>query len=374
MSTVPHEDYRAQFAVPEGIYMLNHSVGCLPHVAREAALTSMQHWAEQGGDAWWAWLDEINGFRDSVATLLGSQRAQVCPQLNVSSALTKLIGALPRERGRSRIVLTELDFPTIGYVCEHARPEGVEVVYIPDVDGTLPLEQWEHYLTEETWFTVITHSYSSNSFLAPVAEISRLANSLGAYAIADIAQSAGVVPVEPQAWGCDVAIGSSVKWLCGGSGACFLWLREGLIDSLEPSDVGWFSSAEPFNYDIHSFSYAPDALRFWGGTPLVLTYGLAAASIGLINDIGPGRIRAHNQALTRQLVEGALASGLKVTSPHDPAQRGGTVAIDLGDNAAAASRLRDIGIRVDHRPRFGLRFSPHIYNSAGEIEDILKVL
>lgn len=367
-------DPRELFYVPDGTYLLNHSVGCLTVAGKKAAMRSLEIWQREGGRAWNDWLAYIESFRTEVAKLIEADVSMICPQPNVSSGLNRIITALPLASDRSKIVLTEMDFPTVGYVCEHAKPEGCHVDYIKDADGRLPVELWEQSLTEDTWFTVITHAYSNNSFLADVQAICEICRQRGIISIVDIAQSAGVVPINVADWNADYIVGSSVKWLCGGSGACFLWANSERVLKDAPTDVGWFSSSEPFNYDIHGFSYAENALRFWGGTPVVATCAVAAASIRTINDIGTKRIRQHNQQLTEKLLTGAEALGLKVTSPADPAERGGTLSIDLSGISGVQEALAEANVFTDARARFGNRFSPHIYNSAEEIDLLLERL
>jgi selenocysteine lyase/cysteine desulfurase len=343
-------------------------VGCLPRAAQAAAGQFFQQWAEQGGDAWPAWLDSVQRFRAALASLLSARPEEFCPQLNLSSGLTKFIGALPRRAGRTKLVLSELDFPTIGFVLQAAQRLGYEVEFIPAGDGTLPPERWIERLRPDVQLAHVTHVLSENSYCADIAPIMQAAHERGVFVVVDVAQSAGVVPVDLAAWDAVAVTGSCVKWLCGGPGAGWLWIRNDLVTELQPTDVGWFSHEHPFEFDIRRFEYAADARRFWGGTPSPLPYAVATAGIELIQNIGVDAIYAHNLALTGRLRAAALELGLAVHTPADPAQRGGTLAVDFPDRAAALAEFARRGIRVDCRPRFGLRFSPHIYNSPEEID------
>ncbi|HWS89112.1 MAG TPA: aminotransferase class V-fold PLP-dependent enzyme [Pyrinomonadaceae bacterium] len=360
--------HKQDFLLPEGAYLLSHSVGCLPRAAREAADRFFAQWGAQGGEAWDGWLASIGGFQQSLATLLNGEAAEFCPQANVSSALAKILSSLPRRKGKTKLLLSELDFPSAGFALAQAERAGYTVEFIPADCDTSSLECWQHYLTPDTQLVLITHVLYGDSRLNPVAEIIRCAQRQEVLTLVDVAQSAGVVPIDLRAWNANFVVGSAVKWLCGGPGAGFLWANPAGVERFEPADVGWFSHEDPFEFDIQSFRYAPDARRFWGGTPSVLPYVIARASIDLVNRIGVGRVRAHNQALTERLVRAALERGLTLRTPHDPARRGGTVCVAFPDPQRVCRRLKEERIFVDVRPAYGVRFSPHVYNDAEDID------
>jgi len=359
---------KQDFLLPEGTYLLSHSVGCLPRAAREAADQFFELWEAQGGEAWDGWLASIGGFQKSLAALLNGEAAEFCPQPNISSALSKILSSLPRRRGKSKILLSELDFPSAGFALSQAERAGYTVEFIPADGDTSSLECWQRHLTPDTQLVLVTHVLYGNSRLNPVAEIISLAQRHEVFTLVDVAQSAGVVPIDLRAWNADFVVGSAVKWLCGGPGAGFLWANPAGVERFEPTDVGWFSHEDPFEFSIQSFRYAADARRFWGGTPSVLPYVIARASIDLVNSIGVARVREHNQALTERLVRAALERGLTLRTPQDPARRGGTVCVAFPYPQRVYERLKEERIFVDVRPAYGVRFSPHIYNDAEEID------
>jgi selenocysteine lyase/cysteine desulfurase len=376
------------FELPSGIYLYSHAVGCLPHVAREGASAYFDAWSKQGGDAWDPWLGEVNRFNTALAQLLNANVADVCPQVNLSAALSKIIQALPRRAGRDRIVLSLLDFPTIGFVASQAKKLGYEVVFAEDVGakpaspaapsqqtatsgeaGFAPTDPRLAAIDERTALVVWTHAYPNTGTAIEPPTREELH---GAYLCVDIAQSAGVIPIDLSKWDADFIIGSCVKFLCGGPGAGYLWVRPELAADLEPQDVGWFSHARPFEFDITSFEYAPAAARFWGGTPSVLPYAVSARSIELLDSIGVHNIRAHNLELSRVVIEGAQGKGISVASPVG-SQQSGTVVLDCGDNMAAKQRLNAAGVHCDAR-KFGVRISPHIYNTSEEMHKLVALL
>jgi selenocysteine lyase/cysteine desulfurase len=224
-------------------------------------------------------------------------------------------------------------------------------------------------IDEKTALVLWTHAYPNTGTCIEPPTREQLQ---GAYLCVDIAQSAGVIPIDVNKWDADFIIGSCVKFLCGGAGAGYLWMRPGLAEELQPHDVGWFSHARPFEFDIESFEYAPDAARFWGGTPSVVPYAIAARSIELLHSIGVGNIRQHNLRLSQLLIDGAINKGIKVVSPQGPTQSA-TVVLDTGDIWERKQGLNAAGIHCDAR-KFGLRLSPHIYNTEEEMRAVVELL
>ncbi|MEO1376295.1 MAG: aminotransferase class V-fold PLP-dependent enzyme [Cyanobacteria bacterium J06635_10] len=362
--------YKNSFFIPNGIYLLNHSVGCLPLQTIEEKERFFDLWKFQGGEAWQEWLSIIDGFCQSLAYLLNGNKDEFCPQTNISSAVSKILLSLPPRKDRVKLLISEMDFPSIGFAVSQMERLGYKVKIIPSESGTFSLETWKQHLTEDTQLVFITHAIYGNSFLNPVKEIVQYARKQGIFTLVDIAQSVGVVPINLREWNADFVVGSSIKWLCGGPGAGFLWANMDGISQFHPFDVGWFSHENPFEFNIADFRYAKGAKRFWGGTPSVIPYAIAKSSIDAIAKIGVEKIRTHNQALTQILIQAALAKNLTVNTPLDSSRRGGTVAIAFKDSQQAFERFKKENIFIDTRPSYGLRFSPHIYNDREEVEKV----
>ena len=204
--------------------------------------------------------------------MFNSDPSLFCPQTNISSALTKIITALPRDPKRNTLLLCEDDFPTCGFVFQQAERLGFEVKFIPGGAATTDPNHWINAFSEDVALVHLTHVFSNAARRIPIDVIAREARKRGIQVIADVAQSAGVIPVHPLDWGVDYMVGTSVKYLCGGPGACFLWCHPDRLPQSRPLDVGWFSHEDPFAFDIHNFRYASDARRFWGGTPSVAPF------------------------------------------------------------------------------------------------------
>jgi kynureninase len=365
---------RDRFEVPEGvIYLRGHAVGCLPRGARDAARRFFDQWATHGAASWDEWITTISAFLRALSRVLGVRPEELSPQVNLSSALTKLIGSLPRRPRRRRIVYGELDFPTTRLVCQKAEALGYEPSCVPAESNGLPLSAWDRHLTDDVALAHVTHVSSDDGRRVDLPGVLRLCRERDIFAVVDIAQSAGVMPIDLGAWGATFATGGCVKWLCGGPGASFLWVRGDVLPELQPIDVGWFSHTRPFDLDIDRLEYAPDARRFWGGTPSVLPFAVATAGLEVIAELGADRIRAHSLAATRRLRDAALAARLVVRTPVDDDGRGGTIAIGFADDEAAVRTLGAQGVQVDRR-RCGVRFSPHVYNTMEEIEKVCALL
>lgn len=357
---------------PHGeIYLLNHSVGRPPlSVRADLATRFFDPWFSADGDTWPKWMDAIDAFLAGVAGVLGARVEDVCPQTNLSSALTKVLSALPVDPRRPVVLFHEDDFPSMGFVVQAAARLGYQPRLL--THDARDAAAWRAALTDDVGTLFLTHVVSNNSRRVPVEAVVSSARARGVRTIVDVAQSAGVVPIDVAAWGADFVIGSCVKWLCGGPGAGFLWVNPEIVSACAPVDVGWFSHADPFAGRIREFAYHPGALRFWGGTPSVLPAAVAASGLAAIAEVGVSAVRAHNLRLTQRLIDGLPDAPLR--SPRSVDERGGTVVLDFGPRQGeVAARLRAAGVRFDQRSA-GMRLSPHLVNDADEIDRVLALL
>lgn len=360
---------REHFHVPDN-YFLSHSVGCLPKTAPDQLRQEyFDPWKRAGGEAWPGWLDVLETFRARLGALLGSPARNLCPQANVSSGLTKLLYALPDPADKTTILCSAEDFPTIGFVLKQAERMGWRIRFM-DGDVT-DMTAWSEAWDDSVGLIHITHAFSNTSKLAPVAELCALARDRGAISVVDVAQSAGAIPVALDRWRPDFALGTGVKFLCFGPGACFLYASDEMIETCRPLDVGWFSHEQPFEMDIHDFRYADSAMRFFGGTPSPAPFVLANAALALWQDLGTAHVQARIQQHLDQLCEG-VADGILV-SPRDARARGGTFVINPQDRDAVKRACAANEIQCDERKE-GFRFSVHGYTQSSEIAHLLTAL
>ncbi len=367
-------DIQARFHRPErSVYLLNHSVGCLPASASDAFQSHfLELWKQQGSHAWGQWLENLTRFNAALANLLNAKTQQFCPQTNLSSALTKIVGSLPPAAAGQHILMSERDFPSMGFVIQTlCKRFGLKPRFIPHETNLTDLNCWDDMLSDDVWLAFITHVQSNDSLRLPVADITGLTKKKSIISIVDIAQSAGVVPIDLNTWQADFVIGSSVKWLCGGPGSGYLWASDDIIECCQPMDVGWFSHQNPMAFDIHHFDYAADAGRFMGGTPSIMPFTVSAESIRTLDRIGTENIFQHNQKLINHII--AQINQGEIRSPMQENRRGGTLAISFKDNQKAMQAMDHAGIFCDQRSE-GLRFSPHIYNTEEDADQLVQVI
>lgn len=356
------------FASPSSLYLLSHSVGLLPLSAKaHFDRHYFAPWSDGNQEIWPQWIDAIGAFRDVVARLLNTDIRQICPQSNISSGLTKILSALPQPApNKNVLLLSEHDFPSVGFVCQRALSNGYRLKYMPKDANHTDIHTWEEYLSADVAAVIVTHVQSNTGVKIPFERICDIARSRNIYSIVDIAQSAGVIPIDVGASCADFILGSCVKWLCGGPGAGFLWIHKALLGELQPRDVGWFSHQNPFEFEIHHFEYADDALRFWGGTPTVAPFIVAAHSISLLLDIGIEVIAEHNRKCKRYLLD-HIDEGLMV-SPTDEALQSGTLIFHSRPQYRQA--LDCAQVQYDSR-NTGIRLSSHIYTPLDDLEKLV---
>ena len=363
---------REAFHLPDGRYFLSHSIGLQPKQA--AALLDERYaapWRRGDAEIWTHWLAAIDRYRGALAPLIGAAPGDICPQTNVSSALSKVLFSLPERARRRKIVLTEDDFPTVGFVLAQARRAGYELVFLPGGERLADIDAWSPAFHDDVQLVLATHVFSNTGVRAPVAEIAARARKRGVFSIIDIAQSAGAVPVDLNGWGADFAIGSAVKYLCGGPGACFLWTPKETAARCAPMDVGWFSHEAPFEFDIHDFRYAEGAMRFWGGTPSVASYAMAAAGFEILAEVGVETIFAHNQRLLSRLIDAFPPN--TILSCARAGERGSAAIIGVQNADAASAALSEQKIMHDRRMG-GIRVSIHLYTTQDDIDALAAAL
>ena len=341
---------------PGGPYLLSHSAGLLPTAARgEFEAHFFTPWAAKPGESWPLWLNAIDDFRRALAGLLGGRMADYCPQPNVSAGLFALLSGLTLEKGRDRIVMSAQAFPSLGFVAQQAERLGFRFELLEGDPADIAM--WDAALQPDVAVALVMHVHSNTSVVSPVSGIAELARARGIFSIIDVAQSAGILPIDVEAWQVDALIGSCLKWLCGGPGAGFLWCPR----DLKPLNVGWFSHENPYEFDIRDFRYAPDARRFWGGTPSIAPYVLAATGIQTITDIGVETILAHNRALIAHI------------DPTDRSGKGGTLCHKPADMEKTMAALTAADCRFDRRADT-LRLSFHIYNTETDADIVAGCL
>ena len=359
-------------------YLVSHSMGAAPLAARDELLAFWDAWSQHGPEAWVHWFDEIGEIADRIGRLIGAPAGSVGLAPNVSSLQATLASSFswtPTAGSRDEVVYEALQFPSLAYVWEAWARHGARVTRVPSDDGhTIPTQRIVAAIGERTKIVVLSHAYFQSGALVDVPAVVARAKACGALVVLDVYQTAGVYPVDVTALDVDVAIGGSHKWLCGGPGCGFIYVRPGLRRSFEPAATGWMAHRTPFAFEPPPIDYAEGMLRFGGGTPSIQAYLGARAGHRLIEEVGVPAIRSANVALTQLILEEADARGIRTPTPRDPERRTGWIGLDVEDGERLSQELIARRIFVDYRPGCGIRVGPHFYTGAEEIHTLFRVL
>jgi kynureninase len=310
----------------------------------------------------------MRGLKERFARLAGCDDDELAITTNISIALATIASAL-EFRERTKVVLSELDFPTDGHVWLAQRRRGVEIEWLRSPDGlTIPLEEYDRAIDERTAVVMVNRVLYRSSAIVDAKEVCRIARERGALSFLDDYHGIGIVPLDLHDLGADLYTAGVLKWLCGGPGLAFLYVRRDLIPRFEPTVTGWFATAEPFSFDTEHLAYHPSARRFEHGTPPAPVYFLAEGGLDVIAEVTPERIRERQGELTDQVISRADEMGLPVRTPRARDARGGVVNVGVGPDARTICHaLLERDVSTDHRGD-GLRISPHFFNTADDID------
>jgi kynureninase len=356
------------------VYLISHSLGAMPRATYERLHEYAEAWSTRGVRAWVeGWWEMPLATGDKIARIIGADPGSVAMHQNVSICQSLVLSCFEPTPKRNKIVYSELNFPSVMYVYEaHARAGKLRIEVVKSDDGiTVPLERMLAAINEETLLVPISHVLFKSAFLQNAKAITDRAHEVGAMVVLDVYQSAGTVPFSVKELNVDFATGGSVKWLCGGPGAGYLYVRPDLQLKLEPRTTGWMAHEDPFAFDTE-LRYAPNIARFLHGSPAIPALYAAQSGYEIINEIGVPSIRKKNVRQTNRLIELAEEEGFEVTSPRDSAHRGGTITVAHENAAAITKELVRRGFIVDCRPGAGVRISPHFYTTDDELELVIR--
>ena len=358
----PLESYRDRFPILEHTtYLINHSLGAMPVGAEEGLLRYAREWRERGVRAWAeGWWETSTAVGDQLGRIVGAAPGTMAMHQNVAVAQAIVLSCFEFEPPRNRIVYGEGEFPSVRYLYQAQRRRGADVAIVADEAAVLEA------IDERTLLVPISHVLFKTGEIQDVKAIVRRAHEVGALIVLDAYQSAGSVPLDVTSLGVDFAVGGSVKWLCGGPGAGWLYVRPDLAERLEPTFTGWQAHARPFAFEPEQ-DYAEGAARFLTGTPNVPALYAATAGYELVEEVGVERIRERSLEQTALLAELLEAAGFEVLSPRDPDRRGGTVVVRTPEAEAVYRELGAREIICDFRPDAGIRLGPHFFNTDDEL-------
>jgi kynureninase len=364
--------YRDRFpTLGRGPYFAAHTLGPMPDTVPDALARFAAEWATDGVVAWTGWLEQIRATAALLEGLFGAPPGSIALGPNVSVLAGQVLSCLDWSGERSRLVTTDLEFPTCDYLYRAQETLGAKVEAVPSRDLTVDLDRLLEAIDEHTALVAVTHVAFRSSALLDAAAVAARAHEVGAMVLLDTYQSAGTVPIDVGALGVDLLVGGSVKWLLGGPGTGYLYARPEVAATLAPRLVGWFGHQAPFAFEPSPIAFAAGAGRFVTGTPNVAAHVMAAEGYRIVAEAGVDAIRAKSRRQVARLLDGFQAQGAQVRGPADPRRRGGSVVVDFDGAEQVTAELIARGYTCDYRPGAGLRLGPHLYTTDDECDAVV---
>ena len=369
--------WRAEFPILDTCtYLVSHSLGAMPRRTRAYLNKFADEWEGRGVRAWhegWWTIGAETG--NILAPILGVHKDTITMHQNATVAQSIVASCFSFDGRRRKIVMQDLDFPTNHYLFEGLRRYGADIAYVKSDDSIrAPIDRLVDAIDDETALVPISLVLFRSGCLQDVAPVVERAHRVGARVVLDVYQAAGTVPMNLEALAVDFAVGGSVKWLCGGPGAGYLYVRPDLVNELRPAAVGWAGHTSPFGFETGAIRYAAGIERFQSGTPNVPSLYSARAGYEIVAEVGVPAIRAKSLKLTRMLINAAGRNGWRLNTPAADAERGGTVVLDVPNGSEVADELLRRQVIVDHRPNAGIRIAPHFYTTEAEIDVAIQTM
>ncbi|HWZ96195.1 MAG TPA: aminotransferase class V-fold PLP-dependent enzyme [Candidatus Dormibacteraeota bacterium] len=374
--------WRTEFPILERTtYMISNSLGAMPRGVYSNLQSYADSWAQRGVRAWEeGWWDMAVGVGDKIAPLIGAAAGEISLHQNVTQTQAVITSCFDFRGPRNRVVMTELEFPSIQYFYHEQRRHGAQVELVPSTDSVrFDLDTFLAAIDERTLLVPISLVLFRSSFIVNAKAIVEKAHRVGARVILDVFQGTGTIPFHVRELGVDFAVGGVLKWLCGGPGVAYLYVRDDLRAELKPALTGWIAHRRPFAFETGPIDPREDSFRYLNGTPHIPALYACQPGLDILNQVGIRAIREKSVEMTTRLLEGAKARGWRVNTPENSAERAGTVSVECPHAGEVCRELLAREILVDYRPRAGIRLSPHFYNTLDEcdfaldqIEEILK--
>ena len=373
-SSDPLLAFREEFPIlANTTYLVSNSLGPMPRTVPEKLAEYGRDWGDLGVKAWnRGWWEMPVEVGNEIAPLINADDGEVVMMPNVTIAQTAVLSALDFPRERDTVVMTELDFPSVRYAfAEMAQRLGARVVVVPSDDGiSIDQEKLLAAIDERTRLVAVSHVLFRSAYLMDANAICKRAHEVGALVSLDSFHAVGIVPVDVKRSKVDFLTGGVLKWLCGGPGACFLYISTAVRDRLKPALTGWQAHARPFAFE-ETMEFTSGAFRWLNGTPVIPALYAAAEGPRILRRAGVPAIREKSTRLTSRLIELADERGYQVNAPRDPRQRGGTVAVDVPHGYEVTQHLLSRNILVDYRVGAGIRIAPHFFTREDELEEAI---
>lgn len=364
--------WREEFPIlQESTYLISNSLGAMPRGVYESVHAYADTWATRGVRAWGESWFELNGqVGDKIAPLMGAPSGTILIHQNASIANSILFSALDfSDTRRNKIVVSDMTFPSDFYALRTWLPDHVDIQMVKTPDGiTIDTDELLDAIDERTRLVSLSHVLFRSAYIMPAKAIVEKAHKVGAQVVLNGYHSVGIIPVDVEKLEVDFYIGGVLKWLCGGPGGVFMYIRPDLLGTLQPKVTGWFAHQTPFAFNVDNFVLREDAYRLMNGTPGIASLYAIQPGVDIIAQVGVADIRDKSIRQTTLVLELAQKSGYRVNTPLDPALRAGTVTVHPNHAYALSRELIARDIVVDYRENAGIRIAPHFYNSDDEIQ------
>lgn len=370
--------WRDEFPILEQCtYLISNSLGAMPRGVYDSLRDYADTWATLGvrawGDVWW----ELNGrVGDKIAPLMGAPAGSVLLHENASIANSILFSALDfSDTRRNKVIVSDMDFPSDVYTLRSMLPSHMEVHMVRTRDGiTIDTDELLDAIDERTRLVSLSHVLFRSAYIMPGHAIVDKAHRVGAQVVLNGYHSVGIIPVDVTGMNIDFYIGGVLKWMCGGPGGVFMYVRPDLLTTLQPRITGWFAHRQPFAFDIENHHLRDDAYRLMTGTPGMASLYSIQPGIDIITQVGVENIRRNSMRQTALLLDLAREAGFTVKSPINPEERGGMIVIDMPHAYEISRELVARDIIIDYRQNAGIRAAPHFYNSDDEVRLVIKAM
>jgi kynureninase len=363
--------WRCEFPILDHTtYMISNSLGAMPRGVYDEMRAYADSWAERGVRAWEeGWWEMAVGVGDKIAPLIGAGPGEISLHQNVTITQAVISSCFDFRGQRNKVVMVELEFPSIQYFYHEQRRHGARVEMVPTPDHIrIDLDKLLAAIDETTLLVPISQVLFRSSYIVEARAIIERAHHVGAHVILDVFQATGTIPLDVRALEVDFAVGGVLKWLCGGPGVAYLYVREDLRAKLHPSLTGWMAHRRPFAFETGAIDAREDSFRYLNGTPHIPALYACQPGLDILNKVGIAAIREKSMRMTARLIDGAKAHGWRANTPENPAERAGTVSIECPQAPEVCRELLARNILVDFRPKAGVRVSPHFYNREEECD------
>ena len=367
--------WRKEFPIlDKTVYLINNSLGAMPRAVYDNLKTYADIWSSRGVRAWEeGWWELTNEIGNILADIINAPKDTVSMHQNVTIAEAIVLSCFEFKSRRNKVVFSDMNFPSVMYLYQSRISDGAKIEVVHSDDGlTVPTEKIINAIDEKTLLVPISHVLFKSAYIQTAKPIIEKAHACRAHVILDTYQSVGTVPIDVQELNVDFVIGGSIKWLCGGPGAAYLYIRPDLAEKLQPKITGWMAHANPFAFENEMRFTSNSAFKFMNGTPHLPALYAVKAGYEIIRKIGVKNIRKRSIELTERIIQKAQEFAFDINSPLNHPSRGGTVVVQMKNSEQISKELLRRDFLIDWRPNAGIRISPHFYNTKDEVDEIME--